>query len=83
MKLQKKSMQALLSMVKFEITHQEGYIVECKEISKYWYDLSDKADENTKYSFEMYNSIRDDIKEAKERVKKLARISKELKQSLK
>lgn len=83
MKLPNASKQILLSMLRNEINFEQEHLEYTKTETKYFYDLSDKNNPNTIEYFESLNMHRDFIRKSKKRIKQLAKISKELKLSLK
>ena len=84
MKLTNQSRQILLNIVKEEINTQEYMIVWLKLKCSKYYTLADKAyPEETLKSFESLNEYRKMLKDATRRVKKLAKVSKELKLDMK
>lgn len=76
------SKQSLLSLVRGEINYEQRYCTMLKLGIKDLYELSDKNNPDTFEYFDRMNNIRTENRIVKKRIKKLARIAKELKMSM-
>jgi len=76
-------LQRALSSIRIEIADAELNLIYFKDEFKRYYSLCDLTDPTTKVYFENLNIIRKDIRNVKDRIKKLASTSRYLKKVLK
>lgn len=82
MKLSPSTQQSLLTLVKKSINAKAEQIKEINNTVNFFFDKSDKAEPGTWQAFSMLNQARTAQRVAKDEAKKLAALSKELKNSL-